>query len=607
MKISGLSKSISIFAIMLLFAIVFFACKRPSGQDHFPPASFYDQKIDTASRLIEHGSYDEAFLVITRITPHDDSLLALSYQQLLDIYILNGRLYKLVDQYDSAMSYLLKAKRLAVAFSIKRDRAKVNIQLAELHRVLSEPLKANEILRETSALLEDIPENYPLLALMYNRCASVGTTPDSVEYFSLKALEYARKTNDKNLIATSLNELGYIYRPRGFEPTMSYYRQAIRLWRETGNRHEELNTLINIAQMYYGFQKHTVALMTLDTVRQILGTEHLLYIEQMYTIYSAQNYQKLGNYDSAFYYLNKHFKNAFRDVKSQQVKKAKQLEYAEEMANGKYLAELKEKELVNTKRMNGLIILTVLLAFLFGLVLFFSNKRLRKMNLEINRQNNKIHTLYNELQQHHQRSEALYQELHHRVVSNLALLRDIFLEHRMITTNPLVNELLDSSINRLSSIEKIHQLVFGGGVCEEINGRQYLQSLGYHVLNLQQETKRADFELVCPDEISFSPKFTQFFGMIFSELLMNSMKHARVGQHDLICNMALKTDENHLHVIYHDNGKPVEGGEAGPETGENVGFYLIHTLTKQLAGDCRFEMERGFIATFIFDKNRLLA
>jgi two-component sensor histidine kinase len=602
MKIGRIRKIVFLKVLLFLFTIVFFSCKRPSTLGPLPPAAFYDQKIDSASRYIDRGSYHEAIELMTRITPGSESLQTRSYPQLLKIYILNGRLYKLVDQLDKAMSYLLKAKRLAVDFGIKKNMAEVNIQLAELHRVMREPAKANEILRETRYLLEDIPENYSLLALMFNRQASVTVTPDSMKYFSLKSLDYARKANDKNLVATSLNELGYLHRVKGFDTAMSYYRQSVELWRETGNRHEELNTLINIAYACYGNQQHTLSLMTLDTVRQILGAGYLRYIEHMRTFLISMNYQKLGKYDSAFFYLNMHYKNFFRDAKGDQYKKAKQFEFAEEMANRKYQAEQQERELALTKSMNVYIILSVLLLFFFGLFLFIINRKLRKKNREISRQNNEITHLYETLQQYLVGREALYRELHHRVVSNLALIRAIFLHHSMITTKPIIREVLKRSIIRLSSIEKIHQLVFTGSEQEQINGRQYIQSLGHHLLNLQQNTNRAGLELVCPDELKLSPKFTQFFGMIYSELLMNSMKHARVGPDALRCTIELKTDKNHLHVKYLDNGKPPEVCPAEPVTAENLGFYLIRTLTKQLSGECRIETNSGFSATFTFKK-----
>ncbi|MFP4376569.1 MAG: sensor histidine kinase [Spirochaetales bacterium] len=184
----------------------------------------------------------------------------------------------------------------------------------------------------------------------------------------------------------------------------------------------------------------------------------------------------------------------------------------------------------------------------------------------------------------HQRQVALVKEMNHRVKNNLAVLEAMIQIERSETGKSREDSLEDIGA-RLRAIMLVHEQLYQSGESSDVNVRQYLQSLIDQFVQASSHVLRGhQIELDAPD-LTMSAGRASKLGMIVSELLANSIKHAAAPDDGAKrISLALAVEQGTLVARYADYGPKPDGVTSIDDMKHGTGMTLIEALVGDLRG-----------------------
>lgn len=582
--------------------LTFFGCNLRDQENLLEMKPLFASQIDLAKYYLEQGDYKNAAVTLVEITPGASTARMLTTRELARIHILNGRLNRLTDNYSPAWYYLNQAVELSKQLKDVALQAEALIEMAELYRVLEDYEKAQAVLSDALKISDEHPEKKYFRALIYSRLASVIHDPHEAENYTLLALDHAQKSNNLYLIGLCMNELGMFYRSKATEIPMKYFKEALDFFRRINDRHNGLNTLINIANLLIDREKYHEAIRYLDTVSMKLGDSDLWYIRSSYYGGKVRAYHGLGIYDSVFFYERLMFEYDSSKLAGQQVIKVKQAQLAHELQDMNRILEQQDKEIAYRRFIYLLLVvsLPILLVLLINVVRV--NRNLKKNKKVIKQQFDQSVEMHDSLTVQYAEKASLYNELHSRVSANLQLIIDILDFRRRKACNQQLRKAIASGMGRIKSVAMVHRMVYMSESENMINAREYLTQFSNFIIGLMKDRKAKSVEINCPEEICVNQKFIFSLGMILNELMANSMKYANMPEMQLKMSATLRAESGSYYFLYEDNGRG-DSNKTSETINENVGFFLMHTLTSQLKGKWEYEFSPGFKARFIFPQS----
>ncbi|MCT4664283.1 MAG: sensor histidine kinase [Flavobacteriales bacterium] len=224
----------------------------------------------------------------------------------------------------------------------------------------------------------------------------------------------------------------------------------------------------------------------------------------------------------------------------------------------------KEKALEVNKRYNVLAFISSTIFFLLALTAFLLLKRgnrLYKVKNEINRK----------LKKAIKREKILLKELHHRVKNNLQLIVGLMeLQYEE-------NSEIKSIKNQIFSISAGHDLIYQSSSEEMVNVYEYMSHLVKYMISSYhfQLSPKIDIEIEESFELSLDKMVT--IGLLYNELITNSIKHAQIPNKTLIMTLKMQYEENNQLVMsYIDNGPGLNKKSRG------FGSVVINSTLEQL-------------------------
>ncbi len=252
----------------------------------------------------------------------------------------------------------------------------------------------------------------------------------------------------------------------------------------------------------------------------------------------------------------------------------------------KFERQIKEQELrlSNTSYQRyGLIVgIVVLLTILTILYMHFREKdrlahRVALKNAEISVQNEI-------LKQANKQNELLLREIHHRVKNNLQIISSLLSLQSRKTSNKEVVSMMQESSSRINSIALIHTKLYQQQSLSRLNIQEYIEQLSVHLLSVYNIGKKDVRFFVQAQDVSLDIDTAIPLGLILTELMTNSLKYAFVNRNDGEIHIEVKHEgAKDYELIFKDNGVGIPEGKL-TQTQETLGFRLIHSLTRQLAG-----------------------
>jgi two-component sensor histidine kinase len=178
--------------------------------------------------------------------------------------------------------------------------------------------------------------------------------------------------------------------------------------------------------------------------------------------------------------------------------------------------------------------------------------------------------------------QDLLREMHHRIKNNFAVLTSFLrLQARRITDETLLS-LLRETESRVRCMWLVHDKLHQSESLTELNVSRYLQSLVAYLMESLGSTEKnisvkTDFE-----RISLGVDTAIPIGIITSELLINTVKHAFPGNEGGEVRVSLKAfNDQEFELLVADNGVGLPAADSGDDR-QSLGMDLVSTFVKQL-------------------------
>lgn len=178
-------------------------------------------------------------------------------------------------------------------------------------------------------------------------------------------------------------------------------------------------------------------------------------------------------------------------------------------------------------------------------------------------------------------NEALFREIHHRVKNNLQSINSLLQIH------PIPREVRADISKRIFAMSAVHEHIYRSSNFGDVRVRDYLHTL---IQNIREGADpkveiAEDLDDVVVDKDAAAP-----LGLILSEVLTNSLKHAFVGRDHGKILVSLKQVEPDLAaLVIADDGS----GYDPTQPSKGIGRRLVDGFAAQLEGEVQYSGTQG--------------
>ena len=187
------------------------------------------------------------------------------------------------------------------------------------------------------------------------------------------------------------------------------------------------------------------------------------------------------------------------------------------------------------------------------------------------------------LQKANREKAVLLKEVHHRVKNNLQIISSLLKLQSYTTDDPKVAEMVEISLSRISSMAKVHELLYKSTEFSKINYHDYLKTLIGSLISTLSEKHQAIELQIDVDGIEFDIDTAIPLGLLINEIITNSIKHAFKEKDSGKIYIQIKALEGNDYTMFiGDNGIGLSAEIS--EKKDSLGMSLIRSLTEQLSG-----------------------
>ena len=201
--------------------------------------------------------------------------------------------------------------------------------------------------------------------------------------------------------------------------------------------------------------------------------------------------------------------------------------------------------------------------------------------------------------------DVLLKEVHHRVKNSLSIVSGLIELQQSSTDNEEVIEILKDCQSRINSVGLIHDKLYKSDSLTDVKLDDYIRQLVESIhgtFSEYYEKVSLEFDM---ETVKLDTDRTIYCGLLISELVVNSFKHAlsKVDDGKLIIN--IRKDGDNVVLVISDNGPGLpQNFDSGDS--ENLGSLLIKSFATHLHAEMNtFETEGGgatFSFSFPFEK-----
>ncbi len=190
--------------------------------------------------------------------------------------------------------------------------------------------------------------------------------------------------------------------------------------------------------------------------------------------------------------------------------------------------------------------------------------------------------------------EVLLGEIYHRTKNNMQVISSLLSLQAMQLNNDAVKTAFQDLKNKIQSMALVHQKLYESKSLSTINLDEYIQDLAallHQTFETAEKKISLHFEL---ENIQVLIDSAMACGLIISELLSNSYKHAFANQQEGKINIRLqKQVGNQVELVIADNGTGIENG-FDFRSQKTLGLTTIHGIVEQqLRGTVEFKTNGG--------------
>jgi two-component sensor histidine kinase len=246
--------------------------------------------------------------------------------------------------------------------------------------------------------------------------------------------------------------------------------------------------------------------------------------------------------------------------------------------------EFKEKERLIQETQNRYLIAGLLFAFVLAGIAAYYWYSNRKDKMELSLRNKE--------------KELLVNEIHHRVKNNLQLMYSLATLQLPTISDKKAKDLWQKNLNQLKSMSLVNEKLYNTEGVTSFELKGFIQELVEHFKTLHGDYKNALFDLQFKGDLTVNADFAVPFGLILSELITNSFKHAGENGSLPIHIFMERKDSKNLVFNYSDNGKV---DDLSLILDKKIGgVSLINDLVRQLEGEVSVSNEKYLQYNFTF-------
>jgi two-component sensor histidine kinase len=209
-------------------------------------------------------------------------------------------------------------------------------------------------------------------------------------------------------------------------------------------------------------------------------------------------------------------------------------------------------------------IVVIILIFYFRKDVDIKDQELMEKNAELLIQNSQ--------------QEVLLKEIHHRVKNNLQVISSLISLQRNAVNDPTALNALEESKRRIEAIALIHQKLYQDKRVNKVDFNSYLNEL---MQSQQKINSNINCIVNCPDHIELNLDVAMPLGIILSELISNSLKHAFLDVKSPVITILVFGAEPNYRIEFKDNGSGLPP-EFNFQTCESLGMEIISALIAQI-------------------------
>ena len=522
----------------------------------------------------------------------------LKHEQLGHYYLMLARTYKYEVKNDLAIANFNHAGKI---FQRKKNSELIlyyHIELLEFYRKTADFDRCFKLIDKLKYELKvESVSDKNILNFFYNRYAAVlneqAKLPESI-FYSLKAVELAKKNKDKYAEAVSYNELGFSYKNLGENnKSIEYYEKAYRLWMDIGCYRDavltQYNKLIIIAHNNLLPGKEQITLN--EKLLHLIDSLNIDY--PVHPIYLAIEFQYMVQQNWKLAYLYRVKSDSANEVAltnanfeaMNALKEQFQNEQLEERNKTfqKLAAERKAKLSVSETRFWWIFTFSTFVVLL-SLVLFILWRKNRIQNQKLVEQNTQ--------------KTYLIQEIHHRVKNNLQFVKSILTLQQSLDELS-ASETIEDITRRIDAVSMVHEMLYVENDRQEINVKEYVDKLLVTTSYLYQTENRIQYNVQIP-LMDLSLEKVMALGIIVSELLANSVKHVFSSSESPEFTIKLELTEGDLCLDVFDNGKQKKSEKEDNRV--KLGMRIIDIFSRQLKGQYTIKQHKGYHFRLVFPR-----
>ena len=203
------------------------------------------------------------------------------------------------------------------------------------------------------------------------------------------------------------------------------------------------------------------------------------------------------------------------------------------------------------------------------------------------------------IEKQNKEKDILIEEINHRVKNNLAFIAAMI--EMQLGNNysaETIQALLGTSL-RIKAMSLVHEMLYNSNDLKGLSIKKYIKELVDNLIEIAgdpQNPIRFNLEV---DDIYIDSKSAIALGMIISELISNSFKHAfdLVKDPAIFIQLDTNADTGRIQLTVADNGNGIKDTEV---SNKGLGKRLVDIFSRQLNGNYSFKTEGEFMYVLNF-------
>lgn len=486
--------------------------------------------------------------------------------------------------YEEAMVHILEGLRIMEDLNDDAGIALGHLRMSRIFHFTFKMAQSGEYGRRAGEAFERL-ENYPDAWDAWSFAGhGFRMEGDSVQaqFCFERGMAMAEQSGLRQVMGLAYNDLGSFYMEMNrYDSAEIYFEKALE-YRDTMNVRQEMVIKNGLGQVFLATDQYQKCIDLLSgALTTVYETGDIFFLTEI-PEYIARSYEGLGQYDSAYKYMEINWKY------SDSLFTQNQDEALEEMRS-KYESDKKDALIIQQQHERVYIMALLALALLLAILFYRRYVAKKKMTELLNKRN--------------EEKDFLLREIHHRVKNNLQILSSLLsIQSEYIQDENALNAIVEGR-NRVQSMSFIHQQLYSKDNVTAVDMRIYVKELCDH-LSQTFSSPQKEIDILYENEIDLVDVETAIpLGLIINELITNSIKYAFEGQQkgEIEVRLWLNEEEN-LCLRVADDGQ----GTISSKVSSSFGTDLVNILSKKLKGKVTVETGQGYSTEIVFHRFKII-